>query len=276
MSSAVKRRREEKRETAAEKRARIAIRDAAEQAREKKKKQKAVAPKGKTKRIAVVVSSSSSKESKQPVIHQHVTPSWLLSLKSKPPKPVYAMRVANHVTSAQLIRLGGRSFTDDFSFPLVVGRLKGFHSTAGFACVTLRQIRPSVCCHVYDTGRIIACGAPVEIDVLLGMYKVMDSLRRGFGWNLRLANFSVSNVVASMALGYYLDLCKLYDAHSDQCHYWPEDFPGLFFYPNGFDNRKPCIIIQSSGAVVVVGTKDVQQARRTASKLHWPDYRLLL
>jgi TATA-box binding protein (TBP) (component of TFIID and TFIIIB) len=193
-------------------------------------------------------------------------------------KPAYEMRLINHVTRAHIIQIGrnGTSKIPEFNFPVMVDVLKGFHSGNGFACVTLRQRNPKVCCHIYDTGCIIACGSPVENDQLLGMYKVLWRLQDVFGWHLRLKpnSYSVSNVVTSMALGYHLDVMKFYSDHSDRCQFEPDNFPGLSFKPNGADNKRPLVIVHASGALVVVSAFTLEHACRTIAAVDWIRYKI--
>ncbi len=193
-----------------------------------------------------------------------------------PPRPSYQMMVANYVTSARIRRLdGGNSFQREFKFPNMADLLCGSYSERGFACVTIHLINPSVCIHLYDTGKIIACGAKHNIDAIAGMHLVIRRISDpfdGFGWRLKLTDYKISNVVASMALGYHLNLWALFD--NGGCTYDPSLFPGLSYYPNGQRKPKPCVIIQSSGAVVVVGADDLQQATAVANAIDWEKYRL--
>lgn len=192
------------------------------------------------------------------------------------PRPKYPMKVANYVTSARIRRLdGSKSFRSEFKFDEMATLLKGSYSEMGFACVTVHLINPSVCVHLYDTGKIIACGARHNIDTIIGIHLVMKriaSKQFGFGWRLKLTDHKISNVVASMALGHHLNLWAMYDRGN--CSYNPLLFQGLGYYPNGQHNPKPCMIVQSSGAVVVVGALDIQQANAVVNAIDWEHFRL--
>lgn len=199
----------------------------------------------------------------------------VVDIKTKSLKPAYDIRLINHVARAHFVRLGSRKWIEDFSFPVITDVLHGSYSEDGFACVTLRQRQPDVCCHVYETGCIIACGSPIEVHQLLAMYKVMNRIKQAYPhWQLVLTRYSVSNVVASMALGYLLDVARFHRDHSDRSRYEPADFPGLFYMPNGADNARPLVIIHTSGAVVVVSAKSLDHARETITSTNWGKYKI--
>lgn len=197
-----------------------------------------------------------------------------------PPLPAQPLGVRNFVCSARMIRLGRTPLEcatfarSGFRFPFkaMVDALLAWHANDSFACATLKETPPQVCCHAYSSGRIIACGALSEADAIYGMKLILHRLRVVFGWQLRLLSYRLSNVVSSMAVGYSLDLDRIYADYSDKCRYGPIDFPGLNYFPNGFAKPRPCFIVYSSGAVVIVGTRSASEASAIADAIDWRRY----
>lgn len=216
------------------------------------------------------------------------------------PAAPYAMEVMNYVVSSS-IRPADRRRKDPFPVPLMVDSLKGRYSEEGFKCVTVKQgvpkvccsshakrrgggdmdsteleavkgVKPLLCCHVYPSGKVIGCGAKTQQDAVLGMTMIQYRWWLDYRWLTVLAKPRVTNVVSSMALGYTLDLVKIYEAKSDRAMYAPQLYPGLQYYPGGASKRKPCVIVHATGAIVVVGALDVEDATKQAATIDWPSF----
>jgi len=190
----------------------------------------------------------------------------------RPAKPKHEMKVANFVTSARIIRQG-KEFSSEFHFPTMADLLGGSYAERGFECVTLHPRQPKLCMHLYRSGVIIVCGAKSELDAEAGMHLVMTRIRKAWGWILLLVNYHVSNVVAHRNLGYHLNLWSMWE--DGKAEYHPALFPGLCYYPNGFSVERPCVIVQSSGAIVVVGAPDFETACAVDRAIPWHKYKLI-
>jgi TATA-box binding protein (TBP) (component of TFIID and TFIIIB) len=179
-------------------------------------------------------------------------------------KPPRVLSRDNHVCTIQMIHKHDPAFV--FSPMVLVNALCGAYAHKGFACVTQKQRDPKVCCHVYDTGLIVACGARTEPDAVLAMYRVMFRLMKLFGWPLYMDHYRVTNYVMSCALGVCLDLPRIYSWLGGLCSYDPEFFCGLQYYPNR-PKKCPCIIMFASGNIVIVGSSGPRPVETCATIL---------
>ena len=164
--------------------------------------------------------------------------------------PSIPMRMANHVCTARMQYRGRPDFK--FDRLMMVDALMGFYSEKGFACVTVKYSNPSACCHISRNGSMVVCGVEVELHAIQVMYRILRRLHSLYGWDLVLSNYTIHNTVMSMALGRQLNLAEMARHFGIVCNYDPVYFPGLQYYPQ-HPERKPCVILYESGAVVLVG-----------------------
>jgi TATA-box binding protein (TBP) (component of TFIID and TFIIIB) len=183
------------------------------------------------------------------------------AVKSTPVKPARGIRLYNHVCTAKLEH---RTQPDFVFHPLVlVDVLRGAYARNGFKCVTLKQINPDVCSHVYQNRKVVACGAEEEIHALLAIYKIQFALEKKMGWPLQLGEYRVTNQVLSGALGVGLDLHATSVMLGETCRYDPTVFPGLHYFPM-WPVTKPCILLYRSGKYCVVAMTGVHTLLRSA------------
>lgn len=224
------------------------------------------------------------------------------------PGEAYPMTVQNYVSSGRLLwldRPGAR-----LPIQKTAGAIEGTCSTRGFPCVTLRVVRRKVCCeshaairfadaatvmttahlhaqtrgitgmmccHIYETGCVILCGARTKTDALSGIYDIMRVLLIQYDWHLRLQDHVIKNVVTSVGLGFPLDLRRMFLTLSNLSGYDPQHHPGLHYFPEGFPNKraketKPCVIAYSTGVVVFVGARSLSHSLTMASAIDWRSF----
>jgi len=157
----------------------------------------------------------------------------------------------NNVCTVRMTRRGYPGFK--FKPTLIVHILRGMYARKGFACVTRRDKGSKVCCHVYETGLIVACGGKTEMRAQQAITAIIWKLHKATGWDLLSDEYCVTNYVVSCAIGVCLDLPRMALAMGDSCSYDPEDFPGLDYYPNHPDSYRPCVIAYGSSNLIVVG-----------------------
>jgi TATA-box binding protein (TBP) (component of TFIID and TFIIIB) len=182
-------------------------------------------------------------------------------VKSTPVKPASGIALYNHVCKARLVH---RRFPDFVFNPiLLVDTLCGAYVRNGFKCVTLNQRDPSVCCHTYQNGKAVACGAREEIQALHAIYLIRYALETKLNWSIDVTDYRVTNQVVSGALGFGLDLPAMSRVLGTACNYEPGVFPGMHYFPAS-PARKPCVLLYSSGAYCVVAMTGTHAVQRSA------------
>lgn len=111
-------------------------------------------------------------------------------------------------------------------------------------------------------------------QALLAVHIFCRLLHRELNIDARFVDFGRQNMVGSLALGYGLDLPRLYQdfkrnrKNKVQYH---ETFPGLRYWPGedddlNYDDKKIVLILFSSGAVVVAGAKSKEVMIETVNR----------
>lgn len=203
---------------------------------------------------ALTIATTPPSQCRVPVVVSSTT-------KSTPVKPARGISLYNHVCTAKLVHRTQPDFV--FHPMLLVDTLCGAYARNGFKCVTLKQINPKVCCHVYQNGKVVACGAKEEIHALHAIYKIKYALEKEMGWPLDVTEYRVTNQVLSGALGIGLDLYATSVMLGESCSFDPEVFPGLHYFPL-WPVTKPCILLYRSGKYCVVAMTGVHTLLRSA------------
>lgn len=128
-----------------------------------------------------------------------------------------------------------------------------------FPSLVYRFSRPAATLLMFETGKVVCTGAKSEGEARLAVEKLVDMLRSK---NLKAEKpeVSVENVVVSASLGRSVNVEKLASAMS--LSYEPERFPGATF-----KHKNKTILVFSSGRIVCVGSKTLEEARQTIDEV---------
>ena len=96
-----------------------------------------------------------------------------------------------------------------------------------------------------------------EAKVAVG--KFVEELRAK-GFNVEEPNVSIQNLVASAELGFEVNVAELAAKH--ECMYEPERFPGAVF-----KEAEKTLLVFSSGKIVCVRSKTVEEAKEAVDRL---------
>ena len=159
--------------------------------------------------------------------------------------------------------------------PTVVERLSKTYgceyNPKRFAAITVR-IKESNDGHAltatalfFRSGKIVCTGAR---SVALSRWALIRfvSIIRSIGFPVSMRGYEVQNMVASTSIGKQINLTQMAAAHTLNCHYEPEQFPGLVFRVR--DSKQVCLLFES-GQIVITGAKKHSHVTR-AYKVVYP------
>lgn len=119
---------------------------------------------------------------------------------------------------------------------------------------------------LYRTGKYIVTGAESKNEV----YSIRDSFLDLLSNEEMIEDandewFRIQNLVCTAELGQSLNLNSLAIGLGLECtEYEPEQFPGLIYRPEGFDN---VVLLFASGRVVITGSSNLDTAEQTFKRL---------
>jgi transcription initiation factor TFIID TATA-box-binding protein len=186
--------------------------------------------------------------------------------------PAYPLTTRNTVHTAII--------NHTFSLSALAIALKGRYGPSKFPAVSFRSFRPFVTLSVFARGKVVITGTDDFQQALLAVHIFCRLLHRELNIDARFVDFGRQNMVGSLALGYGLDLPRLYrDFQRNRKNkvQYHETFPGLRYWPGEdegleYDQKKIVLILFSSGAVVIAGAKSketmVETVNRALPKLH--------
>ncbi|XP_023030152.1 TBP-related factor [Leptinotarsa decemlineata] len=120
-----------------------------------------------------------------------------------------------------------------------------------FHGVIMRLREPRTTALIFRSGKIVCTGARNEHDALLASKKFARIIQK-VGFNVRLANFKIQNIVATCDLRFPIKLENLNMAHMQFSSYEPELFPGLIYR---MYKPRLVMLIFVNGKVVFTGAK---------------------
>jgi len=149
--------------------------------------------------------------------------------------------------------------------------LKGRYGSAMFPAASFRFLDPFVTLSVFEEGKVVVTGTDDFLEALRAIHLLCRLLYTDMNVTTRFVNFGRQNMVGSMALGYGLDLPRLFRDFSKDRHkkvQYHETFPGLRYWPGEDDNiaydaKTIVLILFTSGAVVIAGAKSKADMKRT-------------
>jgi transcription initiation factor TFIID TATA-box-binding protein len=132
-----------------------------------------------------------------------------------------------------------------------------------FPGLVFRLKKPKTSTLIFSSGKMICTGARSEKEAERALRKLVKVLKEGGILILGKPEIKIVNVVATVNLGWTVDLLELYESEIDmrgKIVYEPEQFPGLIYR---MDSPKVVFLIFSSGKLVCTGARkegDVHQA----------------
>ncbi len=125
-----------------------------------------------------------------------------------------------------------------------------------FPGAILKFINPKCTALLFQNGKIICTGNKSLEDVEKVKKKVFSVLKK-VGVEVKKYDEEIVNVVASLELGFEVDLERLaFDL--ENCEFEPEQFPGLIYRK---EQPKIIFLVFRSGRIISTGTKDVKIAK---------------
>lgn len=121
--------------------------------------------------------------------------------------------------------------------------------------------RPQATILLFRSGKGICTGAKNVEEAEAAVKKFTEELKAK-GFNVEEANVAVQNMVTSADLGFEVDVAEIAAKH--KCAYEPERFPGAVFK---FKESGKTLLVFSSGKVVCVGAKTVEEAKEAVDQL---------
>jgi transcription initiation factor TFIID TATA-box-binding protein len=173
--------------------------------------------------------------------------------------PAYPLKVRNTVHTAILNRR--------FHLPALAICLRGRYGRSMFPAASFRFARPFVTLSVFEEGKMVITGTDDFQEALRAAHMFCRLLWKKMDIDARFVDFRRQNMVGSLALGYGLDLPRLYRDFQRDRHkkvQYHETFPGLRYWPGedeqlSYDQKRLVLILFTSGAVVISGAKSKQQ-----------------
>jgi TATA-box binding protein (TBP) (component of TFIID and TFIIIB) len=83
---------------------------------------------------------------------------------------------------------------------------------------------------IFSRGALGSTGNRSEDEARMATHELRLVLYYSLGMRTNFRRFAVSNMVCSSSLGYNIDLAKLHADFQTSSNYFPDLFPGLFFY----------------------------------------------
>jgi len=189
---------------------------------------------------------------------------------SLPKKPrilkAYPLTIRNTVHTAVI--------QHKFCLESIATALRGRYGAQMFPAASFRFVDPFVTLSVFEEGKVVITGTDDFVEALRAVHLLCRMLYTEMNIRVRFINFGRQNMVGSLALGYALDLPRLYTDFNKDRHkkvQFHETFPGLRYWP-GEDERLPydektiVLILFTSGAVVIAGAKSKASMLRTLDR----------
>lgn len=123
-----------------------------------------------------------------------------------------------------------------------------------FAAMTIRIREPKTTALTFSSGNMVCTGSKDILHSLWACRKYTRLLQKA-GIKVCFQNFSIQNIVASVAVPYPLKLAQLSQEHGPYVSYEPALFPGAVLR---VQNPNVVFLLFRSGKIVVTGAKDIQ------------------
>ena len=133
-----------------------------------------------------------------------------------------------------------------------------------FSAVVIRIREPKATALVFENGKMQVLGTKSVEDAKLACRKFARMLQK-MGYNPRMEEFKVQNMVASADTRMVIRLEGLKYEHLKYTHYEPELFPGLVYK---IKEPKVTALVFAKGKVVLLGAKKVEEIEQAMQSLY--------
>eukprot|EP00792_Barthelona_sp_PAP020_P005200 TRINITY_DN2549_c0_g1_i2.p1 TRINITY_DN2549_c0_g1~~TRINITY_DN2549_c0_g1_i2.p1 ORF type:complete len:190 (+),score=36.95 TRINITY_DN2549_c0_g1_i2:94-663(+) len=134
----------------------------------------------------------------------------------------------------------------------------------------LRLTNPQCTAIIFATAKVLITGAKTEEAAIAAVKRVCRLLQKVLDDNTRIryqrSNFKITNVCASVSVGFPINLQKLYTENSKFATYEPHSNPALKY---SVGDPKVTMMIYASGKVVFQGAKAVNAVNSAMEKMHY-------
>lgn len=172
----------------------------------------------------------------------------------------------NRNVSAALIHnvVAKASFNHLFSVADLAMRLHGLHNRRKFSApVCLGMKNPRVTALVFSTGTVLVVGAKSVDIARLAIYRLADYIARQTGVVVRPSGLAINNIMATVYLGYRIDLKRV----CTQLKQANGDFPKIVFGAAKIYVKYGVVMLFSSGKFVVCGPRNTDQLTHIREEL---------
>ncbi len=132
-----------------------------------------------------------------------------------------------------------------------------------FPGLIFRLKKPRATALIFRSGKMVCVGTRSERQCKRAVNNIVDELKNSGIIILRKPSIEIQNIVATAALGGYIDLEKTTYALAKTI-YDPEQFPGLIHH---MDEPKVVVLIFANGKLVLTGAKKEEELYRATTKL---------
>ena len=133
-----------------------------------------------------------------------------------------------------------------------------------FPGAVLRISQPKAAILVFRSGRIVCTGTKRIEDARIAVEKAVKIIS-DMGIKVECSGIRIQNVVASADLGSEINLNALAIGFLERIEYEPEQFPGLVYR---LDNPRVVILVFSTGKIVIVGCKNIDEVERAVENVY--------
>ncbi|KAH0791669.1 TATA-box-binding protein [Histomonas meleagridis] len=132
-----------------------------------------------------------------------------------------------------------------------------------FQAVILRITTPKATAMVFQVGKVNIVGTR-EKEVAYQAAKKFCRILRKVGYNCRIEEFNVTNLVATIACNFRIRLQEIanHPGHRQLARYNPETFPGIIYR---IPDPKVTLLIFESGKIIMTGAKSYEDLQRASN-----------
>lgn len=134
-----------------------------------------------------------------------------------------------------------------------------------FSAVSIRLRVPRATALVFSSGRIVCTGAKSALEARWALFKFIALLRTRCHLPAHLYAFRIQNMVASVDMGFPLDLDRCRRTYPRYASYDPALFPGLIYRTHA--THGVVVLMFASGRLVLTGAKCVEALYRAFDAL---------
>ena len=173
-------------------------------------------------------------------------------------KPEDSLHIENVVASAKV--------ADYLDLTVLSSQIEGAdYKKTRFPGMIIRLKNPKLAALVFGSGKVVLTGAKSIEDLTTGLTRLGAMLRSLGIETPEKLTYKIQNIVTSADLGIAISLNKVAVGFNlDRIEYEPEQFPGLVYR---MENPKTVVLLFGSGKLIVTGSKEPEDARKTLVKV---------